>query len=49
MPQGAKVRRNRPGKAKPYDRKQKGKASGKLGIFWHHDDGSVLQFHDDYW
>ena len=23
--------------------------SGKLGVYWYNPDGSVLQFHDDYW
>ena len=23
--------------------------TGKLGIYWYHEDGSVLEFHDDYW
>ena len=23
--------------------------TGKLGIFWYNEDGTVMQFHDDFW
>ena len=29
--------------------KKRASAVGKLGVYWHNPDGSVLKFHDDYW
>ena len=23
--------------------------TGKIGVYWYNPDGTVLQFHDDYW